>query len=170
MSRDKDYAEYCLKAGIENRNCSIDTTHYEGCWDSGQKHYECALLEVKRLRGESEAHMNPSDKYEQIKDIKRLNPVELEATVVHHEQQIKDIAAHLLELKQLVTPMMEFKPPTKIFGPNLEQILNAAGFYRKKEWVGLTGAEVNHIFAENVGYPERMMKEVEAKLKEKNGG
>ena len=51
MSRDKDYAEYCLKAGIENRNCSTDTTHYEGCWDSGQKHYECAMLEVKRLRG-----------------------------------------------------------------------------------------------------------------------
>ena len=29
--------------------------------------------------------------------------------VTKHEQQIKDIAAHLLELKQLVTPMMEFK-------------------------------------------------------------
>ena len=58
--------------------------------------------------------------------------------------------------------------PTKILGPNLVGMLNAAGFYRKKEWVGLTGAEVNHIFAENVGYPERMMKEVEAKLKEKN--
>lgn len=28
------------------------TTHYEGCYDSGQKHYECALLEVKRLRGD----------------------------------------------------------------------------------------------------------------------
>jgi hypothetical protein len=38
----------------------------------------------------------------------------------------------------------------------------------KREWVGLTGVEVNHIFAANVGYPERMMKEVEAKLKEKN--
>ena len=66
-----------------------ETTHYEGCWDSGPRHYECALLEVKRLR---------------------------------------------------------------------------------REWVGLTGAEVNHIFAENVGYPERMMKEVETLLKEKNGG
>tara|TARA_R110000822_G_scaffold208616_2_gene344492 strand:- start:443 stop:952 length:510 start_codon:yes stop_codon:yes gene_type:complete len=31
----------------------LATTHYEGCWDSGPKHYECALLEVKRLRGES---------------------------------------------------------------------------------------------------------------------
>jgi hypothetical protein len=25
------------------------TTHYEGCYDSGPKHYECALLEVKRM-------------------------------------------------------------------------------------------------------------------------
>ena len=39
----------------------------------------------------------------------------------------------------------------------------------QRQWVGLTGAEVNHILAENVGYLERMMKEVEAKLKEKNG-
>jgi len=29
------------------------------------------------------------------------------AMVLNHEQQIKDLAAHLLELKQLVTPMME---------------------------------------------------------------
>ena len=28
------------------------TTHYEGCYDSGPRHYECALLEVKRLRRE----------------------------------------------------------------------------------------------------------------------
>ena len=47
MSKDKDYDKYCLKAGIENRNCSTDTTHYEGCWDSGPKHYECALLKIK---------------------------------------------------------------------------------------------------------------------------
>ena len=67
----------------------MTTTHYEGCYDSGPKHYECALLEVKKLQ---------------------------------------------------------------------------------REWVGLTGAEVNHILAENVGYLERMMKEVEAILKEKNGG
>ena len=40
--------------------------------------------------------------------------------------------------------------------------------FKRREWVGLTGVEINHIFAENVGYPERMMKEVETKLKEKN--
>jgi len=48
---------------------------------------------------------NQSDKYEQIKDIKHLNPVEIEAMVLNHEQQIKDIATHLLELKQSM-----FKP------------------------------------------------------------
>ena len=60
------------------------------------------------------------------------------------------------------------KMPTKLVGPNLVEILNAAGFYKKKEWVGLSGKEINHIFAANVGYPERMMKEVENLLKEKN--
>ena len=35
----------------------------------------------------------------------------------------------------------EFKQPTKIFGPNLEELLNGAGFYRKKEWVGLTNED-----------------------------
>lgn len=38
----------------------------------------------------------------------------------------------------------------------------------KRNWVGLSGKEINHIFAANVGYPERMMKEVENLLKEKN--
>ena len=41
---------------------------------------------------------------------------------------------------------------------------------QNKPWVGLTGAEINRIFAANVGYPERMMKDVENLLKEKNGG
>ena len=40
--------------------------------------------------------MNPTDKYEQIKDIKRLNPVQQEAMVLKHEQQIKDLAENLL--------------------------------------------------------------------------
>lgn len=40
----------------------------------------------------------------------------------------------------------------------------------KQEWVGLTGVEINHIAAKYVGSPERMMKEVENLLKEKNHG
>ena len=41
---------------------------------------------------------------------------------------------------------------------------------RNKKWVSLTGTEINHIFAANVGYPERMMQAAEALFKEKNGG
>ena len=100
--------------------------------------------------------MNPSDKYEQIKDIKRLNPVELEAMVLNHAQQIKDIAAHLLELKQQVTPMMEFK---------------------RREWVGLTGPEVDEAYRSvsdkewaigGLADARVFFCSIEAKLKEKN--
>ena len=92
--------------------------------------------------------------------------------VLCHEQQIKDLAAQLLELKQSmamfkpgmsvtqgdVTPMMEFKQPTKIFGPNLEGTLNAAGFYKKinsagfykkKECVGLTEQQIKILLSDS---------------------
>jgi hypothetical protein len=121
--------------------------------------------------------MNPSDKYEQIKDIKHLNPVELEAMVLHHEQQIKDLAAHLLELKQRVTPMIEFKreQPTKI-SPDYEGYFDEEFILRKekdgKPWVGLTDDEIN-----SIPFPESgtatlldIVRIIEATLKEKNGG
>ena len=57
--------------------------------------------------------MNPTDKFEQIQIYKRLNPIELEAMVLKHEQEIKDIAKHLLALNKK----------------------------EKKEWVGLTDDE-----------------------------
>ena len=41
---------------------------------------------------------------------------------------------------------------------------------QRKEWVGLTGTEINHIFAANAEYPERMIQAAEALLKEKNNG
>jgi galactose-1-phosphate uridylyltransferase len=58
--------------------------------------------------------------------------------------------------------------PTKIVGPNLEQILNSAGFY-KREWVGLTDAELAEFSNMKLGAYDLCL-EVEAKLKEKNGG
>jgi len=95
----------------------------------------------------------------------------LDTIVFDHDQQIKDLAAHLLELKQLVTPMMEFKQPTKICGPNLEEVLNAAGFYRKKEWVGLTDDEIKLVANSCVWsetYHVDFSQAIEAKLREKN--
>jgi hypothetical protein len=70
--------------------------------------------------------------------------------------------------KQAQPEQAEKQAPTKLFGPNLEQILNAAGFYKKREWIGLTEEEVGK-------YSDRLnggdiAREVEAKLKERNNG
>ena len=105
MSRDKEYDEYCLKAGIENRNTGTV----------------------------------------RLGDLKHMNFQELEAMVLHHAQHIKDIAKHLLELKQLVTPMMEFK---------------------RREWVGLTEDEIEELPREQAWWG--VIRAVEALLKEKN--
>jgi len=73
--------------------------------------------------------------------------------VMKHEQQIKDIAAHLLELKQLVTPMMEFK---------------------RSGWVGLTDDEKAYSNTNYLGKSAEAwqggVEWAEAILKEKNGG
>ena len=82
-----------------------------------------------------------------------LNPM-----VLKHDQQIKDLAAHLLELKRLITPMMEFK---------------------RSGWVGLTGPEVDEAYKSvrdrdwaigGLADARVFFCAIEAKLKEKNGG
>jgi hypothetical protein len=67
------------------------------------------------------------------------------------------------------------KYPTKLFGPNLEQVLNAAGFYKKKKWVGLTKEDADSIecwFREEIENDrfsvENLIARIEAKLKDKN--
>jgi uncharacterized coiled-coil protein SlyX len=76
----------------------------------------------------------------------------------------------------LYTAPLINKKPTKIFGPNLEQILNAAGFY-KREWVGLTDKNIEEVYEITNQQPLRpqdrhmvlvFAQAVEAKLKEKN--
>jgi hypothetical protein len=39
---------------------------------------------------------------------------------------------------------------------------------RTREWVGLNGEEIAQLTLENIGYPVRLTKTIEAKLKEKN--
>ena len=63
--------------------------------------------------------------------------------------------------------------PVKILGPNLENILNAAGFYKKREWVGLTDKEIEKIALKcwfgGVNYgQEKFAKYILAELKDKN--
>jgi hypothetical protein len=71
------------------------------------------------------------------------------------------------------------KQPTKIFGPGLEELLNSAGFYRKREWQGLTADEIwkcnkasgssveFHICYEHQNVLD-FAESLEAKLREKN--
>jgi hypothetical protein len=96
---------------------------------------------------------------------------ELKAELAKPEQDfypdwdmIKPFHERIAELEaQLAKPEM----PTKIFGPNLEQILNAAGFYRR-EWVGLTDADLMKEF----GYTDELLRitayGVEKIIKDKN--
>ena len=76
-----------------------------------------------------------------------------------------------------VNPLYTILPeqPTKIFGPNLEELLNGAGFYKKKDWVGLTDEEIMEML--NYGqygrvpqYARNFVDAIEAKLKDKNNG
>jgi hypothetical protein len=92
-----------------------ETTHYEGCYDSGPKHYECALLEVKKLRGESEAN----------------------------------IGSLGMPVNVAVSP--------------------------RREWVSLTDEDIKDIMGRSdsggIGaYTRKIFKQIEDKLREKNGG
>ena len=61
--------------------------------------------------------------------------------------------------------------PTKIFGPNLEEVLNSAGFYRKKEWQGLTReelAEIAEFHFHGALSGREFYDDIETRLKEKN--
>ena len=57
--------------------------------------------------------------------------------------------------------------PTKLMGPNLEEVLNAAGFFKKKEWVGLTEEEKQEAYLK-IDIWTICLKFIETKLKEKN--
>jgi len=74
-------------------------------------------------------------------------------------------------INDLEAALAETQMPTKIFGPNLVGILNAAGFYRKKEWVGLTDEEIADIANScrwSNTYHADFARAIEAKLKDKN--
>ena len=72
-----------------------------------------------------------------------------------------------IAIRVLEAALAETQMPTKIFGPNLVGMLNAAGFYRKKEWVGLTEDEKHECYLK-IDVWSRCVEAVEAKLKDKN--
>jgi len=81
-----------------------------------------------------------------------------------YERGFVDGMQHQLQLSVKIN-----KEPTKIFGPGLEELLNSAGFYRKREWVGLTAYEIQEIHSGNQHWGNFACA-IEAKLREKNHG
>ena len=78
---------------------------------------------------------------------------------------------------QTMRPLYLEQPtrPTKLLGPNLEEVLNSAGFYKKRKWVNLTDDEIKEIIGSwgdtpIKGYTRKLMDQIQAKLKEKNNG
>lgn len=134
---------------------------------------------VSRLRKESmrQAEGKEHINREPMKHIKTWNE-RCEEHPDHQQGMISEgmIRARMQEeIDELRQALRMFQQPTKIFGPSLEEILNSAGFYRKREWVGLTDDEVAQAMyradAIITGPMQfRFAKEIEAKLKEKNHG
>lgn len=91
----------------------------------------------------------------------------LKQATTNSQEAIKELRARLEQ------PEPE-QMPTKLMGPNLEGVLNAAGFYKQREWQGLTDDEVSEILDNVIGFnscfgPETdFARAIEAKLKEKN--
>jgi hypothetical protein len=92
------------------------------------------------------------------------------------EQEIVKSESHIVKWSIPVDPNNFGEPLVQVKQSNYSDIVSDGGLDPRnkfdapprKPWVGLTGTEINHIFAANVGYPERMCLAIEAKLKELN--
>lgn len=71
-----------------------------------------------------------------------------------------DVREYLIELIK-----EKLDQPKKLMGPNLEEVLGAAGFFKKKEWVDLTEEETTELIQKWAG---ELVFEVTQALKEKN--
>ena len=103
------------------------------------KYTEAQIFEREAMREKLDAALG---------DLDHMNLIQLQEMVLHHAQQIKDIAKHLLELQRY----MEFK---------------------RREWVGLTDEDIKDVVGRNdsggIGaYTREMFKQIEDKLREKN--
>jgi len=87
--------------------------------------------------------------YEKPLDALMLSHDHMAAMVLKHEQQIKDLAMHVLELKQLVTPTVKNSLTV--------------------QWVGLTDDEMQTAYRKIDDW-NACLAFINGKLQEKNGG
>ena len=139
--------------------------------ETGDENYYAEAIAILRQALSGEA----------VKHIKTWN----ERCEEHPDHQERIISERMIqermqeEIDELRQALIMFQHSTKIFGPGLEELLNSAGFYRKREWVGLTDEEIwkcnkaksgaveFHICYEHQNVLD-FAEAIEAKLKEKN--
>ena len=114
------------------------------------------IKDIAQQTGYNKGHVSRLRKASQQFECPRCGP--------EYERGFVDGMRHQMQLSVKIN-----KEPTKIFGPGLEELLNSAGFYRKREWVGLTPYEIQEIHSGNQHWGNFACA-IEAKLKEKNHG
>ena len=129
--------------------------------ETGDENYYAEAIAILRQALSGEA----------VKHIKTWN----ERCEEHPDHQERIISERMIqermqeEIDELRQALIMFQHSTKIFGPGLEELLNSAGFYRKREWVGLHGSEVPDTYKYDVMFMEGWLW-AEERLKEKNHG
>jgi hypothetical protein len=129
--------------------------------ETGNENYYAEAIAILRQALSGEA----------VKHIKTWN----ERCEEHPDHQERIISERMIqermqeEIDELRQALIMFQHSTKIFGPGLEELLNSAGFYRKREWVGLHGSEVPDTYKYDVMFMEGWLW-AEERLKEKNHG
>jgi hypothetical protein len=84
------------------------------------------------------------------------------------KEQLKQFLGNTKPAGKVVPVYTEPPKPTKLI--TVGNVLEQAGYVKKKEWVGLTDEEARELCVANVPYVIDMVRALEAKLKEKNNG
>ena len=152
------------REAIEEAIEVLEDASAEMLMETGDENYYSEAIAVLRQALSGEA----------VKHIKTWN----ERCEEHPDHQERIISERMIqermqeEIDELRQALIMFQRSTKIFGPGLEELLNSAGFYRKREWVSLTDEEISDAIddvLEGGGWLD-VARALEAAIKEKNHG
>ena len=149
------------REAIEEAIEVLEDASAEMLTETGNENYYAEAIAILRQALSGEA----------VKHIKTWN----ERCEEHPDHQERIISERMIqermqeEIDELRQALIMFQHSTKIFGPGLEELLNSAGFYRKREWVGLSAEEIQEIHLKEPHWGNFACA-IEAKLREKNHG
>ncbi len=126
------------------------------------------------VSGDHNMHQKPRSYLDKQEPVARADRIIDDLAELFDKDRIReaDSGDALIRLHEAIAVVEEArelynKQPTKIFGPGLEELLNSAGFYKKREWVGLTAYEIQEILLKVLHWGNFACA-IEAKLREKN--